>query len=229
MTDEELSLIEAIHANPRSDQPRLCYAGWLDGHGAPDYAEFIRLQCEQPYVVISTRDEPHLSLSYDFPFEDISANQRLKRIIELYPRLLASERFSPFRQDYYYQEFRRGIALWEVDDLDFATTQSGQNPLITATPHLLRFKLCIEVTAKDLACCFNNPILRKVDVLRIAVHGEWDGFQIHADTDLSEVDFSHLSFVEEVNLARCPSPLREQILAVAGWYNVRFDDDDWSR
>lgn len=44
MTDES-ALLAAIHADPRSDLPRLVYADWLDDHGEADYAEFIRLQC----------------------------------------------------------------------------------------------------------------------------------------------------------------------------------------
>ena len=56
MNSEQLALVGAMHADPRSDSPRLAYADWLENHEAPEYAEFIRLQCEQPYVTISTRD-----------------------------------------------------------------------------------------------------------------------------------------------------------------------------
>jgi len=42
---EELSLLAAIHANPREDTPRLVYADWLQEHDQPEYAEFIRLEC----------------------------------------------------------------------------------------------------------------------------------------------------------------------------------------
>jgi uncharacterized protein (TIGR02996 family) len=34
-----------IVAHPEEDAPRLIYADWLDEHGQPDRAEFIRLQC----------------------------------------------------------------------------------------------------------------------------------------------------------------------------------------
>lgn len=39
------SLFEAIRANPEDDAPRLVYADWLDEHGRPERAEFIRVQC----------------------------------------------------------------------------------------------------------------------------------------------------------------------------------------
>jgi uncharacterized protein (TIGR02996 family) len=35
-----------IIENPDDDTPRLVYADWLDEHGQPERAEFIRVQCE---------------------------------------------------------------------------------------------------------------------------------------------------------------------------------------
>jgi uncharacterized protein (TIGR02996 family) len=43
---EERALLEAIHDDPRPDDRRLIYADWLDDHGQPEYAEFVRLQLE---------------------------------------------------------------------------------------------------------------------------------------------------------------------------------------
>jgi uncharacterized protein (TIGR02996 family) len=45
MTDEP-TLLAAVLADPGDDAPRLVYADWLDEHGQPDRAEFIRVQCE---------------------------------------------------------------------------------------------------------------------------------------------------------------------------------------
>jgi uncharacterized protein (TIGR02996 family) len=39
------SFLQAIIDNPDDDAPRLIYADWLDEHGDPERAEFIRLQC----------------------------------------------------------------------------------------------------------------------------------------------------------------------------------------
>jgi uncharacterized protein (TIGR02996 family) len=45
MTDRD-ALLRSICANPDDDAPRLIYADWLDEHGDPLQAEFIRLQIE---------------------------------------------------------------------------------------------------------------------------------------------------------------------------------------
>ena len=45
MSDRD-ALLAAIRQAPRDDAPRLIYADWLDEHGDPDRAEFIRLQIE---------------------------------------------------------------------------------------------------------------------------------------------------------------------------------------
>lgn len=44
MNDE--AFLEAIRAERDSDVPRLVYSDWLEEHGEPDRAAFIRLQCE---------------------------------------------------------------------------------------------------------------------------------------------------------------------------------------
>jgi uncharacterized protein (TIGR02996 family) len=45
MTDQD-ALLRAICENPDDDAPRLIYADWLDEHGDPLQAEFIRTQIE---------------------------------------------------------------------------------------------------------------------------------------------------------------------------------------
>ena len=45
MTDRE-ALLEAVFAHPADDAPRLVYADWLDEHGEPAQAAFIRAQVE---------------------------------------------------------------------------------------------------------------------------------------------------------------------------------------
>jgi uncharacterized protein (TIGR02996 family) len=43
---DRAALLAAILANPDEDTPRLVYADWLQEHGEPDRAEFIRVQVE---------------------------------------------------------------------------------------------------------------------------------------------------------------------------------------
>src|SRR6266545_1813536 len=45
MSDES-ALLNAIAAHPDEDTPRLMYADWLQEHGQPERAEFIRIQCD---------------------------------------------------------------------------------------------------------------------------------------------------------------------------------------
>ena len=47
-------LLRAVVAHPDEDTPRLAYADWLDEHGDPDRAEFIRVQCR----LAATHDDP---------------------------------------------------------------------------------------------------------------------------------------------------------------------------
>src|SRR6184192_4170663 len=44
MTDAA-ALLAAIRQAPDDDAPRLIYADWLDEHGQPERAEFVRVQC----------------------------------------------------------------------------------------------------------------------------------------------------------------------------------------
>jgi uncharacterized protein (TIGR02996 family) len=52
--------LRTIAAAPDDDAPRLVYADWLDEHGEPERAEFIRLQCEVARRV--TFDDAHNAL-----------------------------------------------------------------------------------------------------------------------------------------------------------------------
>jgi uncharacterized protein (TIGR02996 family) len=45
MTQDE-AFLQSILEAPEDDTPRLIYADWLDEHGDPERAEFIRVQCE---------------------------------------------------------------------------------------------------------------------------------------------------------------------------------------
>src|SRR5687768_12418256 len=46
MSDEK-ALLAAIWDHPHEDTPRLVYADWLQEHGHPERAEFVRVQCER--------------------------------------------------------------------------------------------------------------------------------------------------------------------------------------
>lgn len=96
---EELSLLAAIHANPREDTPRLVYADWLQEHDQPEYAEFIRLEC-----------------GYLPP--DLTVEGRKNRIKEL--KLSLDTNWPPGLPNgvFFYGYYRRGlpIASWSVSE-----------------------------------------------------------------------------------------------------------------
>jgi uncharacterized protein (TIGR02996 family) len=58
-SDEELTLLAAIHAQPRNDAPRLAYADWLEKTGKREYAEFIRLQLGHKDSVMCGEEKRH--------------------------------------------------------------------------------------------------------------------------------------------------------------------------
>lgn len=76
MTTED-ALLQDILANPSDDTPRLIYADWLDEHGQPERAEFIRVQCKLEEVSRRLHDlqQPEREGDYDF----WSALQRRER------------------------------------------------------------------------------------------------------------------------------------------------------
>jgi len=49
------ALYRAIMDAPDDDAPRLVYADWLEEHGRPKRAEFIRLQCELSSIIMGTQ------------------------------------------------------------------------------------------------------------------------------------------------------------------------------
>ena len=156
----------------------------------------------------------------------------LKRVLVLYPILLASERFAPFRQDYYYQEFRRGLATWEVDgDLDLCPTgqvrkPSAESRVMIAAPRLLRFCLCLQTTAKALVSWLTSPGMRRVDWLRLGLERDYDSPGVEPFVDLRSVDFSFLRGLEEIAFDDMfPVGLRGTIAGQAGAAGVIVSDE----
>ena len=59
MSDEN-ALTAAIIAHPEEDTPRLALADWLDEHGNPDRANFIRAQCQYATASATQPDYPEV-------------------------------------------------------------------------------------------------------------------------------------------------------------------------
>jgi uncharacterized protein (TIGR02996 family) len=60
MTDDAEALLRAVLAAPDDDAPRLVYADWLEEHGDPARAKFIRTQVELARLPANDRRRPQL-------------------------------------------------------------------------------------------------------------------------------------------------------------------------
>ena len=58
MTPDRAALLAGIAADPDNDLRRLVFADWLDDHGEPARAEFIRLQIEGSRITDAAEVKP---------------------------------------------------------------------------------------------------------------------------------------------------------------------------
>src|SRR5207253_4331362 len=59
-TSEEAALLRAIVERPEDDGVRLVYADWLEEHGQPERADFIRVQIELARLPVDDPRRPDL-------------------------------------------------------------------------------------------------------------------------------------------------------------------------
>lgn len=158
---EELARLDSIHDDPRNDGPRLAYADWLDTQGQPELAEFIRLQCQQPYFALVKQGNEEPRVSHD-TFEIKSYDpDRANRAIELLGSLHQSDRFPDVNL---WQDYVRGLPLYEAEVNDWSLEYSVTDFCQAESP-LARYRLLLRTGR--LADWLAHPIMRFVDVLRI--------------------------------------------------------------
>src|SRR5262245_52813485 len=58
---EEESFLRTIRCEPHDDAPRLVFADWLEEHGEPERAEYIRLQCALANLAADDPQRPDLA------------------------------------------------------------------------------------------------------------------------------------------------------------------------
>jgi uncharacterized protein (TIGR02996 family) len=85
--------LQAIRAAPDDDGPRLVYADWLDEHGDPARAEFIRVQCEvarakpgRPRGALRKRQEELLA-EHDFRWLELELAEQMERHADFPPEV----------------------------------------------------------------------------------------------------------------------------------------------
>jgi uncharacterized protein (TIGR02996 family) len=128
MSDDE-ALLAAIAAHPEEDTPRLVYADWLDEHGQPVRAEFIRVQ-----VAIAQKDHlPRAILN-----RHVDLFKRNQELIDNHrAELLGPLAGLSTGRDGARVEFRRGfltsVDLHAVQFVMFADAVSALRPLPEVT------------------------------------------------------------------------------------------------
>jgi uncharacterized protein (TIGR02996 family) len=113
---DRAAFLRAIAANPDDDLPRLVYADWLDEHGEPERAEFIRLQCELARL---PRDDPR--------WPELTARQ---------DALWAAHSKAwcpPPARDFYFGQFERGF-IGTVVARNFPAFTNIPEPLLAVHP-----------------------------------------------------------------------------------------------
>jgi uncharacterized protein (TIGR02996 family) len=172
-SEEEAFLADVID-HPDDDAPRLVYADWLDDHGEPDRAAFIRLQCELAKLEVWDARRPELE-------------RRQKRLLRQYAGQWGGGLIRKTRG----VEFRRGFVEGAELPLNlFLTTAEAlfrHFPLrrlklgasfgdpalraLAASPHLARLtELEIpysRMTAAGLEALVNSPHIRGLKVLEV--------------------------------------------------------------
>jgi uncharacterized protein (TIGR02996 family) len=133
MSDED-ALLRAIHANPDDDTPRLVYADWLDEHGQPERAEFIRVQVQ----IAVSNNEPE------------GAYQRQSELRAAHEKTWTAE-LGPFDRKKIDVEFTRGFP----GHLSVSNGAPGDFEIICRLPllHRLTIENCIidSVTVQNIA------------------------------------------------------------------------------
>jgi uncharacterized protein (TIGR02996 family) len=160
MAPEELALLAAIHADPRSDSPRLAYADWLEKVNRGEYAEFIRLQCQQPYigVVYHPPSPPYVSHSFEMPWGDPQAKARLERLLTLAPHACRVGKEAEFWEEHF-----RGLPLLE-EELEDGQSDYAQELLAHIGPAA---RLDLRLRTAQLTDWLAHPVMARVDRLHI--------------------------------------------------------------
>ncbi len=113
MTADERAMLAAVVADPDADLLRLVYADWLDDHGRPERAEFIRLQCELRHATAT-------------PVDAVRANSLILRLRAVIPDPRADGP-SDFGGAVVWDDYRRGFPT-QVTIQPYPTTLAA--PLI---------------------------------------------------------------------------------------------------
>ncbi len=185
---EELALLHAIHDDPRNDRLRLDYSDWLEANGLPGFAEFIRIQCSEPYFVLTMGPAPRVDTeTYWIEYDDPT---RANRAIELLKPLYNSDHF-PLTQ--LFEQVIRGLPCYEDEQID-ANVGITVDSLYPELSPLARFRLSLRTTL--LEEWLKHPLMRFVDILRIFPESSFDP----DDDELPKFTIEDILLLEQAEL-----------------------------
>jgi hypothetical protein len=158
-SDDELALIEAIHAAPGWNDRREEYAHWCKGHDLYDLADLIHIQCCSPIFGLSTKGGIHLVTDP----RGLSSSDllRVDRATELLSRLYPSERFPETK---FRDEISRGLPVYEIELNDSSLPLGVAELHLPSTP-LARFGL--DLTTARFPAWLQHSLMKYVDTLTV--------------------------------------------------------------
>jgi uncharacterized protein (TIGR02996 family) len=163
MTDEP-ALLAAVAAAPDDDTPRLVYADWLDDHGRPERAEFIRVQCR--LAAASPADD-------DYPLLLDQQAELVARLKTFDPPPPPRHTDPPRVHDHDLADYERGFpatVTWYVrsgNPADFRRGLPALEAHLAASP--ARSLETVGLTAVEAAEFVNLPLLANLRGLTLAV------------------------------------------------------------
>ena len=166
MHPEEIALIADIHADPKNQWPRLLYADWLEDNGAPEYAEFIRLQCQEPNIDLTVRNyaevgpQPGVTVLPGDPGNDA----RRRRLEAIFPAVYSSRRFVASQRLARDKKFVRGLEFRDIDSDDPFAHQDGS---LVREGLLVRYRFTLYTSQEELVSHLDLPVMEYVDELCI--------------------------------------------------------------
>lgn len=196
MHPTELAFIAAIHENPRDDAIRLIFADWLEERGDP-YGEFIRLQCHEPHVLIMTTKGETIALPDTPEYAD-----KGRRLLELFPAVIASERYAFWHRMVKRPAFVRGLGYLLIND---------RNVMRFEPPLLVRLSLSVLACNWLLERLLPMPIMSRVDHLTVSMphpKSPWDGYD---DQLLALLEWPGLKNLGSVTLCGAPCEAAERL------------------
>jgi len=134
-SDEELALLDSIHADPREDAPRLAYADWLDANGNAEYAEFTRLD------ILLWNDVIKPGLTDETRYQKWCVPQDSDR--HIYLESISQPWAAPVPSFGGTPQFDRGVFLVELEDI--TDSSACLQAIMSASPRL-RYILNLRLT-----------------------------------------------------------------------------------